>query len=332
MPQPPVSRKTVVAKPPTPSVTNQPPQRTDTEGKVKLESTITNSMGMKLVLVPAGSFQMGSTQQEVEQVIRQNAKDPSDWYTRESPRHAVRITRPFYLGMYEVTVGQFRQFVEAEAYRTDAERDGKGGWGWTGKEFKQSPDYSWRNAGFPQTDQHPVINVSWNDAAAFCQWLIGKENRTYRLPTEAEWEYACRAETTTRWSCGNDPEGLARVANVADGTATAEGMTFNRGAIKARDGYQFTAPVGRYQINAFGLGDMHGNAAEWCQDWYGAEYYAKSPAEDPPGPASGSYRVLRGGSWYDSATRCHSAYRNGGVPDFRNNLLGFRVASVPSGK
>ena len=115
----------------------------------------------------------------------------------------MRITRPFYLGVYEVTVGQFRQFVEATDYRTEAERDGEGGWGWTGKKWDgRKPEFTWRNIGIPQPDAYPVVNVSWNDAVAFCQWLSGKEGRTYRLPTEAEWEYACRAGTTTPFHWG----------------------------------------------------------------------------------------------------------------------------------
>ena len=139
----------------------------------------------------------------------------------EKPQHEVRITRPFYLGVTEVTRGQFRRFVDDAGYQTEAEKDGKGGYGWNEetKKFEQNPRYTWQNAGFEQTDEHPVVNVSWNDARAFIAWLSRKEGKTYRLPTEAEWEYACRAGTTTRYFCGDDPEGLAAVGNVADGTA-----------------------------------------------------------------------------------------------------------------
>ena len=131
---------------------------------------------------------------------------------------------------------------------------------------------------------------------AFCQWLSRKEGKTYRLPTEAEWEYACRAGTTTRYYSGDDPETLAKVGNVADATAKAKfpGWQFT---IKASDGYVFTSPVGSFRPNAFGLYDMHGNACQWCADWYGEEYYAASPVDDPTGPDSGDVRVLRGGSW-----------------------------------
>ena len=114
----------------------------------------------------------------------------------EGPVHRVRITKPFYLGNYEVTVGQFRQFVNATGYKTDAEKDAVGGWGYTGVEerpFKRDPQYTWRETGFSQSDDHPVVNVSWNDAVTFCEWLSRREKKNYRLPTEAQWEYACRA-------------------------------------------------------------------------------------------------------------------------------------------
>ena len=203
----------------------------------------------------------------------------------------MRITKPFYLGTYHVTRGQFRQFVADTGYKTDAEKGEKpGAWGWNPdkKEFGFNEKYSWRNAGFEQTDEHPVVNVSWNDAVEFCKWLSRKEGKTYRLPTEAEWEYACRAGTTTRYYSGDDPETLAKVGNVADAAAKAKFPDWTW-TIKANDGYVFTAPVGKFKPNAFGLYDMHGNAWQWCADWYGAEYYAKSPADDPTGPDSGRW-------------------------------------------
>ena len=153
-----------------------------------------------------------------------------------------------------------------------------------------------------------MVNVSWNDAVAFCKWLSKKEGKTYRLPTEAEWEYACRAGTTTRYYSGDDPETLAKVGNVADAAAKAKFPDWKY-TIKANDGYVFTAPVGKFKPNAFGLYDMHGNAWQWCADWYGAEYYAASPADDPTGPDSGNGRVLRGGSWNDRPYYSRSAFR-----------------------
>jgi len=236
--------------------------------------TITNSLGMNFTLIKAGEFLMGSPDTD---------KDASDVYG-EKPRHRVRITRPFYLGVHEVTRGQFRRFVEETGYRTEAEKDGKGAYGWNEETqlFKENPRYTWLTPGFEQTDLHPVVNVSWSDAVAFADWLGKKEGKTYRLPTEAEWEYACRAGTTTLYSCGNDPEGLAEVGNVCDGSLGEKHPGWN--AIAARDGFVYTAPVGRYRPNAWGLHDMHGNVWEWCLDWYGRDFYKTSRVDDPAGP------------------------------------------------
>ena len=299
---------------------------------------ITNSIGMKLVLIPAGEFMMGNGE---------SADELAAYYKRaysmelmmailfkdEYPQHRVRITRPFYLGQHEVTVGQFRRFVSDASYKTDAEKNEgfEGAWGFnaeTGK-FEKNKDCSWRKVGFPQTDEHPVVNVSWNDAVAFCEWLSRKEGKTYRLPTEAEWEYACRAGTTTRYSSGDDPESLAQVGNVSDATAKAK-FTDLKYNIAASDGYVFTAPVGAYRPNAFGLYDMHGNVWEWCQDWYEAEYYAGSPKDDPTGPSGGSDRVRRGGGWVSRGGHCRSAGRRRFAPGIRDYNLGFRVAQVPA--
>ena len=179
------------------------------------------------------------------------------------------------------------------------------GWNEAAKKFEQNPRYTWREAGFEQTDHHPVVNVSWNDAVAFAEWLGKKEGKTYRLPTEAEWEYACRAGTTTRYFCGDDPEGLAEVGNIADATAREKYPDWN--AIAARDGFVYTAPVGRYRPNAWGLHDMHGNVWEWCWDWYGKDFYKASRVDDPAGPLEAADRVIRGGGW--SAARATAGRR-----------------------
>ncbi len=270
---------------------------------------------MRLAPIPTGEFLMGSS-------------DDEDADDDEKPRHTVRITRPFYLGTTEVTVGQFRRFVEASRYRTEAERNGRGGRGWNEARatFEVDPKYTWRDPGFPQTDEHPVTNVSWNDAVAFCEWLSTKEATIYRLPTEAEWEYACRAGTTTRYSSGADPETLAGVGNVADGTARAKFPNWT--TIAARDGYIFTAPVGTFRANAWGLHDMHGNVWEWCRDGYDGRYYQQSPGDDPTGPSQASRRVYRGGSWADDPRYARSPRRVGVKPDYRYYDLGFRVARV----
>ena len=280
---------------------------------------IVNSIGMKLKLIPTGEFLMGSPESD-------------DAFDSEQPQHKVRITQPFYLGVYEVTKGQFQQFVEAGGYKTEAEKGGEGGFGWNeskGK-FEFDPKYTWRNTGFAQTDAHPVVNVSWNDAVAFCKWLSAKEGKTYRLPTEAEWEYTCRAGTRTLYQHGDDPEGLVSVGNVFDGTAKASLTTLPpailNSCLNAKDGYVFASPVGKFRANAFGLFDMHGNAWEWCQDWYGEDYYGESPGIDPTGPTVATARVSRGGSWFFTARDCRSAIRGGSAPGSRFSALGFRVA------
>jgi len=294
----------------------------------------TNSIGMKLVLVPAGEFQMGSREsaEELAKAYKGYGAPPAAAIQDEYPLHRVRITKPFYLGVHEVTVGQFRQFVAATGYKTDAEKGTtfKGAFGWNPetKKFEVNETYSWRKAGFEQTDDHPVVNVSWNDAVEFGKWLSGKEGKTYRLPTEAEWEYACRAGTATRYHHGDDPEGLAQVGNVDDATAK-ETFPDWKFTIAARDGYAFTAPVGKFKPNAFGLYDMHGNVFEWCADWYAADYYKASPLEDPKGPDSGTDRVLRGGSWDGRPDLTRSAFRGGSVPADRNFSFGFRLARTP---
>ena len=297
--------------------------------RVGLPPEITNSIGMKLKLIPAGEFMMGSAKSSQELVrLFGLDEDVAKYFTDEHPQHRVRITKPFYLGVHEVTLGQFLKFYHGANYKTEAERDGKGGWGWTGEGFEQRKSFvpwSWGFSG--QTNDHPVVNVSWNDALAFCKWLSEKEGVTYRLPTEAEWEYACRAGTTTMYYHGDDPEGLAEVENVADGTAKAKFSDWS--TISSRDGHVFTAPVGSYRPNGFGLYDMHGNVSEWCQDWHDGDYYAGSPTDDPTGPAAGSSRVFRGGGWLSSAWSCRSAYRGSFSPGSRRGYGGFRVASVP---
>ena len=199
----------------------------------KGEKQITNSVGMKLTLIPAGEFMMGSGESAEDTAAFFNKTYgenllKADDFKNEHPQHRVRITKPFYLGTYHVTRGQFRRFVKDSGYKTDAEKgDRPGAWGRDAakRAFRFNTDYSWRNAGFAQTDDHPVVNVSWNDAVAFCKWLSKMEGKTYRLPTEAEWEYACRAGTTTRYYNGDDPETLAKVGNVADAAAGRSSLT-----------------------------------------------------------------------------------------------------------
>lgn len=271
---------------------------------------------LDLVLVPAGFFVMG------------DAAGHDD----EKPVRQVNISRPFYLGKFEVTVEQFRRFVEATDYVTDAEKGtgfaGAFGWDAEAMEFKMNEDYSWRNPGFPQSDTDPVVNVSWHDAVEFCNWLSRQEGMTFRLPTEAEWEYACRAGTATSYSHGDDPEESIMVANVADADFQAQFPELE-GVIEASDGHTYTSPAGSFAPNAFGLYDMHGNVWEWCADWYSPDYYAKAPRRDPSGPTTGEERVYRGGGWFNCARGCRAASRSAGQPENRNLTVGFRVAATP---
>ncbi len=235
-----------------------------------------NSIGMAFVLIPPGEFLMGSPDSDGA------ARDD------EKPQHQVRITRAFYLGIFEVTLAEYERVM-----------------GTNPTKFKDNP-------------QRAVDRVNWNDAVEFCRRLSSFEakrltRRVYRLPTEAEWEYACRAGTTTTWYSGDNEAGLIDVA------------WYRRNA--GRGGPR---PVGQKKPNAWGLHDMHGNVWEWCQDWWGANYYKTSPSEDPMGPRSGSNRVIRGGCFWLSASSSRSAFRNSSDPGRNGDRLGFRlVITVP---
>jgi formylglycine-generating enzyme len=304
----------------------------------KAGTAVTNSIGMKLVKIPAGEFEMG-LRESFEELVKTFPKfrEPSP-YSEGIPRveeltdaapHEVRITRPFYMGAYEVTIGQFKRFVEDAHFETEPERDGTGGYGvdlatkaWSTQREKR---YSWRTTGFPQGDDHPVVNITWNDAVAFCEWLGKREVKRYRLPTEAEWEYACRAGTTTHYSFGDDPEQLPANANTYDTSGAEVFPEWAKWAVRGDDGFAFTAPVGHYKPNAFGLYDMHGNVWEWCSDRYGEDYYKVAPVDDPKGPETGGRRARRGGGWHVWPLYCTSFYRNFNTPQSRYLNLGFRV-------
>jgi formylglycine-generating enzyme required for sulfatase activity len=221
----------------------------------------TNTIGMKLVYIPPGEFMMGS----------------NDGDSDEKPVHKVRISKGFYMGVYEVTQAQWQAVM-----------------GTNPSNFKG--------------DNLPVETVSWNDATEFCKKLSQKEGRTYRLPTEAEWEYACRADSNTRFCFGDNDSGLDDYAWYG----------------YEKSGKQ-THPVGQKKPNAFGLYDMHGNVWEWCQDWYDEDYYSRSPEVDPQGHDTGSARVLRGGSWGISPGACRSVDRSWFTPVNRGYSIGSRI-------
>ncbi|HEY5311088.1 MAG TPA: bifunctional serine/threonine-protein kinase/formylglycine-generating enzyme family protein [Pirellulales bacterium] len=298
-----------------------------------------NTVGMTLLLIPPGEFLMGSTPEEnaVGVKMAQDAKvKAGSWeYGRlkeEGPQHRVSITKPYWLGSTEVTVGQFKKFVEATKYITDAEKFGFGNSHLTTADATVKPEQmkmTWRAPGYAITDDSPVTQVSWNDAVQFCNWLSETEKLKpcyrqdaksgwiilasgtgYRLPTEAEWEYACRAGTTTQFSFGDDPA-----------------MLDIYGWFNKNSGGSARA-VGLKVANPFGLFDIHGNVYEWCQDFYAADYYSKSSPNDPAGPSSGSNRVNRGGNWNYYPVNCRSAFRYLNAPVSRSSYYGFRCVRV----
>ena len=229
------------------------------------QKTYTNSIGVELVLIPAGAFLMGADARAAN----------------EKPPHRVRISRPFYLSKYEVTQEQWQAVM-----------------GNNPSEFKGK--------------NNPVEQVSWEDAQEFIRRLNEKEGHgRYRLPTEAEWEYAARAGTTSVWSFGDDADQLGQYAWYLDNSA------------------ETTHPVGQKKPNAWGLYDMHGNVFEWVQDWYGENYYASSPSADPSGPSFGYSRVQRGGCWGCYPAGIRSTRRSSNPPGGRSSHVGFRLALFP---
>lgn len=297
-----------------------------------------NSLGMAFVRLPAGEFLMGSDESP-DALALAYPQLPAARFAQladEGPVHRVRITRAFWMGQHEVTVGQFRRFVEASGHVPESEADGTGGYGWRadydpattprGDAFEgRDRRYSWRNPGFVQDEDHPVVNVTWHDAQALAAWLSRTEGRRYRLPTEAEWEYACRAGTRSRYHAGDDPRSLLGTANVFDARSARHWPQWQAMALQGDDGHAFTAPVGSYAPNPWGLHDMHGNAWEWVADWHGDDYYAKSPIDDPQGPAEGTVRVRRGGSWHTWPFYARASYRNWNAPSTRYTLVGIRL-------
>jgi formylglycine-generating enzyme required for sulfatase activity len=263
-----------------------------------------------MVSIQGGSFNMGSNESD-----------------DEKPIHRVTVNS-FKMGKYEVTVKEFAAFVNATNYQTDAEKIGKS-WVYNSK-WEESDGVTWRDdeegRHRPETDWNkPAIHVSWNDATAYCDWLSKKTGKTFRLPTEAEWEFAAGSGPKHyKYSWGSyEPSNSENVGNVADETTHPKyGKWKNDGFVGYKDGYFFAAPVGSFQPNELGLYDMTGNVWEWCSDWYDATYYANSPGSNPVGPSSGSHRVLRGGSWCNTVSECRVAYR---YYDGSAGRCGFRV-------
>lgn len=302
-------------------------------------SKFTNSLGMEFALIPAGEFRMGSSEEDLRQMMADFQKATGGefrqkWtqYLRdELPPHQVAITKPFYMQTREVTNDQFAAFVNATGYRTTAEERGRG-WSYHQGKWHPMPGADWRHPAGPASSikdrgSHPVVQVSWLDATAFIRWLCQKESRPYALPSEAQWEYACRGGLSgTLYSWGKDMPPKIKTANMPD-ESYARLVGANHHHVKGYDdGFADTAPTGSFPANGYGLYDMIGNVWEWCADWYEAGYYAHSPAQDPTGPKEGTHRVLRGGSfcYLPSNLRCADRFRN--LPRFRCPFAGFRLA------
>ena len=293
-----------------------PPPPPPSKGPVVGQPFTIADLGLALVPVKAGKFQMGSPAGE---------KDRDD----DETQHDVTLTRDFWLGQTEVTRGQFAAFVQTTKHQTTAENegsafavDGQGKWG-------DTKGATWQQPGFSQTDEHPVVCVSWDDAVAFCRWLTERERKAgrllggqvYRLPTEAEWEYACRAGTRTAYAWAANPADGKGWANAADQSAKRQFPNWT--VFPWDDGSVYTAPVKQFKANAWGLHDLHGNVWEWCADWYGA--YPTGASNDPKGPNDGASRVLRGGSFSDAPGCVRCAFRDGLHPAGRGARGGFRV-------
>jgi len=263
--------------------------------------------GMEFVWIPPGCFDMGSPQNEQGR-------------TDDERQHRVCV-EGFWLGKHEVAVGEFRRFVQSTGYRTEAERtDGCDYWD---GEVKKSKNMDWRSPGlvelgFEQNDTHPVTCVSWIDAQAYIDWLNKNTQGGYRLPTEAEWEYAARARTQTAFFWGEDPDDACRYANVAD-EQNWIGEVYH-----CRDGYKHMAPVGEFDANGFDLYDMLGNVWEWTCSVYDKDYGGAE--RDCADKGSSAQRVFRGGGWFSEPWYLRTAYRNGGSPADRHNFVGFRLA------
>ena len=296
----------------------------------------TDDLGVEFQLIPPGEFRMGITPEQVDTIAQFDPSFNRELAEYEQPQHRVRISQPFYLGKYEVTKGQFAKFIAQTSYKTTAETDGKGGWGWgarprTGGRAEsdgQDRKYNWRSVGFRQDTTYPVLNLSLNDALAFCEWMSKEEGIEYRLPTEAEWEYACRAGTTSLWYHGDNPEGLAQIANVLDATANSHRI-LQYVFIDARDGYTYTSPVGSFRPNAFGLYDMHGNAWEWCGYMSRSEYANRGSVTVDP-IDTGGLAARRGGSYAHPIWGTYSASRHFLAPALQLYLQGFRLVRTAS--
>ena len=276
----------------------------------KRQEALKLELAGEMVSIPGGTFRMGDLSGEGDD--------------DEKPVHSVTVPA-FMMGKYEVTVGQFRRFIEATEYHTDAERnaDGKEGCSiYTRDGWKWTWGRSWRSPGYYVEDDHPVVCISWNDAQAFIEWLTEQIGESYRLTTEAEWEYAARAGSATKYHFGDSESQLCRYANHADSSTNFEWQNKS-----CSDGVGMrTAEVGRYQPNSYGVHDVHGNVNEWLQDCYNDSYTGAPIDGNAWTLGDCGQRVLRGGSWYNNLGSLRSSNRYGSPRSNRTSERGFRLA------
>jgi formylglycine-generating enzyme required for sulfatase activity len=293
-----------------------------TQGSVPIDSRVRPADEMIMVYVPAGEFEMGNAG---IQWIWNGSLIGGDLdlqvYTDESPQHSVYLDT-FWIDQTEVTVEMFRSFAEATGYETTAE---SAGWGqpWREgpmeEEWPHVPGTDWQHPHGPESsaeDDHPVVQVSWEDAAAYCEWAGAQ------LPTEAQWEKAARGKDDRLWPWGNSYEGNR--GSFCDAQCPIERWKQDL----YNDGYAFTSPVGSFPSGSspYGVLDMAGNVWEWVADWYDEDYYSDSPSENPTGPPSGIERTQRGGAWYDNESWVRTTVRHSTPPSTRCDDLGFRCA------
>lgn len=269
----------------------------------------------EMVMIPAGRFVIGAAPDEEEREQLSEA-----FRHRSQPPRSVNVRR-FAVGRFEITLGQYREFAEATG------RSGSECFFWNGAEFEIDKKRSWRNTGYAQGDTHPVACVSWEDASAYARWLSQKTARPYRLLTEAEWEYAARGGTASSRYWGDDANQACGYANGADLSAVRQ-LPAARQWVNANcdDRHAYTAPVGSYRANAFGLHDMLGNVGEWTQDCWNGNY-GGAPVDGSAWMSGDcSMRAVRGGAWDDAPTGLRAAYRVGSPTTIRLYSRGFRVA------
>jgi formylglycine-generating enzyme required for sulfatase activity len=266
---------------------------------------------------------MGQSPEETEELKKAAGEEIyAKYFQRELPRHTVSVDG-FRMGISTVTVAEFGRFVEAVGYRTEGEKQGWSyGWDEEKSAWGTVEGMSWRKPGFLQGDDHPVVCVSWNDARAMLAWLNGQGSNgpRYRLPTEAEWEYACRAGSTTPFHFGEtiSPEQVNYDGNYPYGPSGKKGI-YRQATVSGKS----------FAANGFGLYCMHGNVWEWCEDVFAEDFYDQpvSRRRNPCCDTSGAYRVRRGGSWGNAARNARAAFRLRSSPGFRDYDLGFRLVS-----